>query len=83
MTTYQADGFRNITQGQDTGGMIVETMSDAAKIFGNRLAKRYGRSHHVIVCQDSWTNGSALYQMTVVGHSGVVETQEWIHISAV
>ena len=84
MTKFVCDGFRPIRKNTQIGYTIVQSCSDAASIFADRLARRSGKSYRATVNINSWSadGKSAQYQATIFATSGAFE-YVWLHVSEV
>jgi hypothetical protein len=87
MTTYHVDGFQPIRQSEHPSGE-VQTVTDAARIFANRLARRtYGkRGYCYTVRADSWAtdNSSHTFEAFIgrdVPNSGCEGHNEWLYVA--
>lgn len=82
-TIYRAEGFRPIRQSED-----IRTVSDAAKVFAGRMARRqYGRREYVrTVRPDSWAaDGSSHTFEVFIGvdgpqHGTTIGRNEWLYV---
>ena len=81
MAKFTADGFRSIREGAEIDYTVIDNFRDAAQVFANRLARRYGKAHRAVTQKNSWTGSTATYQVSIVASSGTIEAEEWLHVS--